>query len=87
MPGIAVVDAVGRPVAVLPASQVLRVVVPDYVREDPALARVVDEAGAERLCVQRLADERVAVTCCRRVVTGSSSRPSTATRPFWSARR
>ena len=29
---------------------VLRVVVPDYVREDPALARVVDEAGAERLC-------------------------------------
>ena len=60
LPGIAVVDACGRPVAVLPASQVLRVVVPDYVREDPALARVVDEAGAERLCVQRLADERVA---------------------------
>ncbi len=59
LPGIAVVDAAGRPVAVLPASQVLRVVVPDYVREDPALARVVDEAGAERLCVQRLADERV----------------------------
>ena len=59
LPGIAVVDAGGRPVAVLPASQVLRVVVPDYVREDPALARVVDEAGAERLCVQRLVDERV----------------------------
>jgi CBS domain-containing protein len=59
LPGIAVVDPAGRPVAVLPASQVLRVVVPDYVREDPALARVVDEAGAERLCVQRLADERV----------------------------
>ncbi len=60
LPGIAVVDAVGRPVAVLPASQVLRAVVPDYVREDPALARVVDEAGAERLCVQRLVDQRVA---------------------------
>ncbi len=59
LPGIAVVDAGGRPVAVLPASQVLRVVVPDYVREDPALARVVDEAGAERLCVQRLVEERV----------------------------
>jgi CBS domain-containing protein len=60
LPGIAVVDAGGRPVAVLPASQVLRVVVPDYVREDPALARVVDEADAERLCVQGLAEERVA---------------------------
>ena len=58
-PGIAVVDADGHPVAVLPASQVLRVVVPGYVQEDPALARVVDEAGAERLCLQRLADERV----------------------------
>ena len=59
LPGIAVVDAEGRPVAVLPASQVLRFVVPDYVQEDPALARVVDEAGAERLCLQSLSGERV----------------------------
>jgi CBS domain-containing protein len=59
LPGIAVVDAEGRPVAVLPASQVLRSVVPDYVQDDPALARVVDEAGAERMCGQRLSGERV----------------------------
>jgi len=59
LPGIAVVDAGGRPVAVLPASQVLRSVVPGYVQEDPALARVMDEAGAERLCVDNLAGERV----------------------------
>ena len=59
LPGIAVVDAGGRPVAVLPASQVLRFVVPDYVQEDPALARVMDEAGAERLCLESLAGERV----------------------------
>ena len=59
LPGIAVVDGSGRPVAVLPASQVLRVVVPGYVQDDPALARVVDEAGAERLCVENLAAERV----------------------------
>jgi CBS domain-containing protein len=59
LPGIGVVDADGHPVAVLPASQVLRFVVPDYVQEDPALARVVDEAGAERLCLQRLSGERV----------------------------
>ena len=59
LPGIAVVDAGGHPVAVLPASQVLRFVVPGYVQDDPALARVMDEAGAERLCVQNLAGERV----------------------------
>jgi predicted transcriptional regulator len=59
LPGIAVVDADKRPVAVLPASQVLRFVVPDYVQEDPALARVVDEAGAERLCLEGLSGERV----------------------------
>jgi CBS domain-containing protein len=59
LPGIAVVDAGGRPVAVLPASQVLRFVVPGYVQDDPALARVVDEVGAERLCLQRLAGEVV----------------------------
>jgi CBS domain-containing protein len=44
---------------VLPASQVLRVVVPGYVQDDPALARVVDEASAERLCVQNLGGEQV----------------------------
>lgn len=59
LPGIAVVDAGGRPVAVLPASQVLRFVVPDYVQEDPPLARVMDEAGAERLCLESLVGERV----------------------------
>lgn len=59
LPGIAVVDGGGRPVAVLPASQVLRIVVPGYVQDDPALARVVDEPGAERLCLQGLAGQRV----------------------------
>jgi CBS domain-containing protein len=59
LPGIAVVDAGRHPVAVLPASQVLRFVVPGYVQEDPRLAGVMDEAGAERLCVQGLAGERV----------------------------
>ena len=44
-------DGGGHPVAVLRASQVLRIVVPGYVQDDPALARVVDEPGAERLCL------------------------------------
>ncbi len=43
----------------LPASQVLRFIVPGYVQDDPRLAEVVDEAGAERLCLQGLAGERV----------------------------
>jgi CBS domain-containing protein len=48
LPGVAVVDADGNPVAVLPASQVLRAVVPTYIHEDPRLAWVVDEATADR---------------------------------------
>jgi CBS domain-containing protein len=48
LPGVAVVKADGTPVAVLPASQVLRFVVPTYIQEDPRLARVVDEATADR---------------------------------------
>lgn len=59
LPGLAVVDPDGRPVAVLPASQVLRWVVPSYIQDDPSLARVFDEISAERLCVQRLAGELV----------------------------
>jgi CBS domain-containing protein len=48
LPGVAVVEADGTPVAVLPASQVLRFLVPTYIQEDPRLARVVDEATADR---------------------------------------
>jgi hypothetical protein len=47
LPGLAVVRPDGTPVAVLPASQVLRSVVPVYIQEDPSLARVLDEATAD----------------------------------------
>ncbi len=40
----------GIPVAVVPGTQVLKLVVPRYVREDPSLAHVYDEAGADELC-------------------------------------
>lgn len=59
LPAVAVVDADGNPVAVLGASQVLRFVVPTYVQEDPHLARVVDEATADR-SAGALAGKRVA---------------------------
>jgi len=59
LPGIAVVDPDGRPVAVLPASQVLRSVVPAYIQEDPPLARVLDERSADQLCAEALTGKRV----------------------------
>ena len=58
LPGLAVVDPDGTPVAVLPASQVLRFVVPVYIQDDPSLARVLDEATAD-LIADRLAGRTV----------------------------
>jgi CBS domain-containing protein len=47
LPGLIVVDGGGRPVTVLPGTDVLRMAVPGYCQDDPALARVVDEAAAD----------------------------------------
>jgi len=48
LPGIVVTDAAGKPYAVLPASQVVRFIVPQYVQDDPALAGVLNESMADR---------------------------------------
>ncbi len=58
LPGLLVVDEHGGPQAVLPASQVVKALVPGYVIEDPTLAAVVDEKHADRLC-RALAGRRV----------------------------
>lgn len=50
LPGVIVVDDNEHPVAILPGSQVLRLVIPHYVQQDPTLARVLDEAHADRMC-------------------------------------
>jgi CBS domain-containing protein len=47
LPGLVVVDDQGLPLTVLPGTQVLRLGVPAYIQDDPALARVVDEASAD----------------------------------------
>ncbi|WP_067184934.1 CBS domain-containing protein [Microtetraspora niveoalba] len=47
LPGLIVVDDRGLPRTVLPGTQVLRLAVPRYCQDDPALARVVDEAHAD----------------------------------------
>jgi CBS domain-containing protein len=49
LPGLIVVDDRGRPWTVLPGTQVLRMAVPAYCQDDPALARVIDEAEADLL--------------------------------------
>jgi CBS domain-containing protein len=59
LPGLVVVDGAGMPKTVLPGTQVLRLGVPGYIQDDPALARVVDEAHAD-VFLQELGDRTVA---------------------------
>lgn len=47
LPGLIVLGEDGLPYTVLPGTQVLRLAVPLYIQDDPALARVVDEATAD----------------------------------------
>jgi CBS domain-containing protein len=48
LPGIVVLTADGQLYAVLPASEVVRFIVPSYVQDDPALAGVLAESTADR---------------------------------------
>lgn len=52
LPGIVLTDDAGRPHSVLPDSQVLRLLVPPYVQRDPTLAKVYDEAEADRIAAR-----------------------------------
>ena len=49
VPGIVVCEPGGRPTRILPGTQVLRFVIPPYVQDDAALARVIGGRAAERL--------------------------------------
>ncbi|MFF6996067.1 CBS domain-containing protein [Streptomyces sp. NPDC008313] len=46
-----VVDAQGRPIAVVRAEQLIGACLPGYLAQDPLLVRVIDEPHADRLCV------------------------------------
>jgi CBS domain-containing protein len=48
LPGLVVTDRDGRPHSILPASQVVRFLVPRYVQDDPSLAGVLNESMADR---------------------------------------
>jgi len=58
LPGLLVTDPEGHPCAVLPASQVVRFIVPRYVQDDPSLAGVLNESTADR-CAEKLSGKKV----------------------------
>jgi CBS domain-containing protein len=58
LPGIVVTDTSGKPYAILPASQVVRFIVPSYVQDDPSLAGVLNESMADR-AAEKLGDKKV----------------------------
>ncbi len=58
LPGLLVTDTSGNPYAVLPASQVVRFIVPTYVQDDPSLAGVINESWADK-AAEKLRDKKV----------------------------
>ncbi len=58
LPGLLVTKPSGKPYAVLPASQVVRFIVPRYVQDDPSLAGVLNESMADR-CAEKLSGKTV----------------------------
>lgn len=72
LPGLVVRD--GDRYTVVPASQVLRLLLPRYVLDDPSLGRVWDEAGADDL-IARVKDRSV------RELLGALDRPDDAPEP------
>jgi CBS domain-containing protein len=48
--GLVVADDAGVPIAVIPGSQLLSLVLPQYVRDEPNLSHAFDETGADELC-------------------------------------
>jgi CBS domain-containing protein len=59
LPGLLVTDTSGKPYAVLPAVEILRFILPRYVRDDLALAGVLGESAADQ-AAQNLAGKTVA---------------------------
>ncbi len=58
LPGLVVTDTDGKPHTVLPASEVVKFLVPGYVQEDPSLAAVLSESMADR-AADKLGDKTV----------------------------
>ncbi|MCX5296897.1 CBS domain-containing protein [Streptomyces sp. NBC_00193] len=65
LPALLVLDSDGTPYAIVPGSQLVRQLVPEYVMEDPLLAPVIDERHAEAMA-EGLAGKTVAEWLPRR---------------------
>ncbi|MCX5193108.1 CBS domain-containing protein [Streptomyces sp. NBC_00249] len=65
LPALLVLDSGGTPYAIVPGSQLVRQLVPEYVMEDPLLAPVIDERHAEAMA-EGLAGKTVAEWLPRR---------------------
>jgi CBS domain-containing protein len=59
LPGLVVTDVDGKPLTILPASQVVRMLVPGYVQDDPSLAGVLSESMADHIA-DAIGDKTVA---------------------------
>jgi CBS domain-containing protein len=59
LPALLVTDTSGKPYAILPAVEILRFILPRYVRDDLALAGVLGESAADQ-AAQNLAGKTVA---------------------------
>lgn len=66
LPGLVVIDRDGRPHSILPASEVVRFVVPIYVQDDPSLAGVLTESVADQVA-ESLSGKTVRVLLPRKV--------------------
>ncbi|KJX75368.1 CBS domain-containing protein [Mycobacterium lepromatosis] len=58
LPGLLVTDMSDKPYAVLPASQVVRFIVPRYIQDDPSLAGVLNESTADQ-AAEKLSSKKV----------------------------
>ncbi|WP_240134503.1 CBS domain-containing protein [Streptomyces sp. MUM 178J] len=65
LPALLVLDADGQPYAIVPGSQLVRQLVPEYVMEDPLLASVIGDRHEEGL-IDAIADLTVAEWLPRR---------------------
>jgi CBS domain-containing protein len=70
LPGLVVTDGDGRPLAIVPASQVVRFLVPGYVQEDPSLAGVLNESMADRVA------EKLGGRTVRELISDESPEPA-----------
>ena len=50
LPGLVVGDEDGKPYTVLPGSQVLNFLIPEYIQKDTRLARALSEKASDELC-------------------------------------